>query len=613
MSIRKRNEFLEGDESDEDLNNGYEYDVGEESKPGLRSSKRRKVEPASDDESLDGIVDNEDNADTGIAEDFAQLEGQIVQQGKDHGGSEEEEVLADAALRNPKSSLKTSAPKRVAAAQKAAQRSGVVYISRVPPFMKPQTLRHFLAPHASKGIGRVFLTPEDHAAHTRRVKSGGNKKKSFTDGWVEFVSKREAKIAAETLNGNIIGGKKGNFYHDDLWNMKYLKGFKWSHLTEQIANENAERAARMREEMDRAIAAWSKGLNSDQALHAALNGNLKFAYTRYGCMLLLSQNTFDSPDWQIIRNICSQSNFDKLYEHIARHIKVTHIAINKPIPAINTNDHEENVLRAPSNFTPVYGDFGPSSCSSPPNQHEFDAAFWVTAKQNNVFQTWAPRWTMFSRGNISEKARLLTLPSVQEAVEQGMADGRGCAAVDLYAGIGYFAFSYLKAGVDKVLCWDLNPWSIEGLKRGALTNKWSFVANEANNDDLDAVEENQRRLCIFNESNELAAERIGQLRDRLPPVRHVNCGLLPTSRASWQVAVKVMDPHLGGWVHVHENFAVQEIEQKSQEVRSAFQHMVNGDGECGLVNLDYVHRLKSYAPGVMHCVIDIHIPPHKSG
>jgi ESF2/ABP1 family protein len=80
------------------------------------------------------------------------------------------------------------------------------------------------------------------------VKSGGNKKKSFTDGWVEFASKREARIAAETLNGNIIGGKKGGFYHDDLWNIKYLKGgFKWSHLTEQIANENAERQARLRE------------------------------------------------------------------------------------------------------------------------------------------------------------------------------------------------------------------------------------------------------------------------------------------------------------------------------------------------------------------------------
>ena len=30
------------------------------------------------------------------------------------------------------------------------------------------------------------------------------------------------------------GGKKSGFYHDDIWNIKYLSGFKWSHLTEQI-------------------------------------------------------------------------------------------------------------------------------------------------------------------------------------------------------------------------------------------------------------------------------------------------------------------------------------------------------------------------------------------
>ena len=38
---------------------------------------------------------------------------------------------------------------------------------------------------------------------------------------------------------------------------------------------------------------------------------------------------------------------------------------------------------------------------------------------------------------------------------------------DLYAGIGYFAFSYAKAGVGKVLCWEINPWSVDGLRRGA--------------------------------------------------------------------------------------------------------------------------------------------------
>jgi ESF2/ABP1 family protein len=48
-----------------------------------------------------------------------------------------------------------------------------------------------------------------------------------------------------------VGGKKGGWYHDDVWNIKYLKGFKWHHLTEQIANENAERAARLRADISR--------------------------------------------------------------------------------------------------------------------------------------------------------------------------------------------------------------------------------------------------------------------------------------------------------------------------------------------------------------------------
>lgn len=65
----------------------------------------------------------------------------------------------------------------------------------------------------------------------------------------EFIHKKDAKLAAETLNAQIIGGKKGGYYHDDIWNLKYLQGFKWHHLTEQIANENAERGARLRTEI----------------------------------------------------------------------------------------------------------------------------------------------------------------------------------------------------------------------------------------------------------------------------------------------------------------------------------------------------------------------------
>ncbi|KAK4540489.1 hypothetical protein LTR36_009127 [Oleoguttula mirabilis] len=263
MSVRKRNEYLEGDESDEEVGNGYDSDEAEKSRGAVssRSNKRRKTDGDSDEESFHsfaeddtekravGDVRNEASKPATKSADRFVLGSDFEDEERDAVGlPDEDAALAPTVLA---STTKSRTLKSVAAAEKAARKSGVVYISRVPPFMKPQTLRHFLTPHASKGLGRIFLTPEDHTTHVQRVKRGGNKKKSFTDGWVEFTSKTEAQAAAEMLNGGIIGGKKGNFYHDDLWNMKYLKGFKWSHLTEQIANENAERAARLREEVRR--------------------------------------------------------------------------------------------------------------------------------------------------------------------------------------------------------------------------------------------------------------------------------------------------------------------------------------------------------------------------
>jgi ESF2/ABP1 family protein len=270
MVTRKHNEFLDLDESENEVSDGYQSEAQEESRGKIassRSAKRRKVDTQSDD-SDDGDDDVEDvssklvkalskgkSAAPKADSRFAKLQ-EFEDEGDKEHGTEEDELEAedgeeDADPTAPSEKAGRTAPKSVLRAEKAARKSGVVYISRVPPFMKPHTLKHFLEEHAPKGLGRIFLTPEDHTRYLQRKKSGGNKKKSFTDGWVEFVSKNDAKAAASILNGNIMGGKKGNYYHDDLWNMKYLKGFKWSHLTEQIAAENAEREARLREEIRR--------------------------------------------------------------------------------------------------------------------------------------------------------------------------------------------------------------------------------------------------------------------------------------------------------------------------------------------------------------------------
>lgn len=247
MSTLKRNEWLDGGESEEELGDAYDSDAQEESRGALagRSIKRRKVDEDEDDVSEDDLEED-------IIEETGANDTTDGDQSQDARFSQLDEGDLDTATKPLASKTQTVKPltvKQLAASQKATQKTGVIYLSRIPPFMKPATLKHFLDGYGD--IGRIFLSPEDPTSHARRVRSGGNKKKSFTDGWVEFKSKKDAKIVAETLNGNIVGGKKGNFYHDDVWNIKYLKGFKWHHLTDQIANENAERAARLRAEISR--------------------------------------------------------------------------------------------------------------------------------------------------------------------------------------------------------------------------------------------------------------------------------------------------------------------------------------------------------------------------
>ncbi|KAK9467376.1 hypothetical protein V1512DRAFT_261054 [Lipomyces arxii] len=151
---------------------------------------------------------------------------------------------------NEKGVLKKLTSKELEDNRAKIEKSGVVYLSRIPPYMKPAKVRQVLLRFGE--IGRVFLTPEDPKVYARRVRFGGNKKRNFTEGWVEFNDKRQAKLCASTMNGQIIGGRKGSYYYDDILNIKYLPKFKWHHLTEQIAYENQSRQAKLRAEISQA-------------------------------------------------------------------------------------------------------------------------------------------------------------------------------------------------------------------------------------------------------------------------------------------------------------------------------------------------------------------------
>ena len=122
-----------------------------------------------------------------------------------------------------------------------------MYLSRIPPYMRPAKMKHLLSSYGE--ITNLYLVPEDDSLRRRRKKSGGNTRKNYVEGWVEYSDKRVAKNVALCLNNTMIGGPKGSYYHDDIWNLKYLSKFRWEHLTEKISYERRVREQRVRHEV----------------------------------------------------------------------------------------------------------------------------------------------------------------------------------------------------------------------------------------------------------------------------------------------------------------------------------------------------------------------------
>jgi len=125
---------------------------------------------------------------------------------------------------------------------------GVIHLASMPLTMQVQKIRHIFEQFGE--VGRVYLAPEDKFRHESRKKQGGNRKLRYTEGWIEFADRRLAKRVAQTLNGTTIGGKKRhNFFRDDMWNMRYLPGFKWHMLKEDTIYNQQVRKARLEQRM----------------------------------------------------------------------------------------------------------------------------------------------------------------------------------------------------------------------------------------------------------------------------------------------------------------------------------------------------------------------------
>lgn len=292
----------------------------------------------------------------------------------------------------------------------------------------------------------------------------------------------------------------------------------------------------------------------------------------YTPMVMFSPGWLETDAWKL--------GLGQNYFHFCHHLTVafsnntgsniTHIAVNQPIS--NTD-----IMRRPENITPIYGDFGVTVDTETPSRSQLDLAFWCWTVQNGIHQTWCPKYTMFSRGNIKEKKRVLdNFPHLQ-----------GSYVLDYYAGIGYFTLSYAKNGA-RVICWEINPWSIEALARNCDANnlRYKMCYHSVDFDDVTQV-------YIVPRSNETCQELLGGTK---LPISHINLGLLPSSQPSWPLTtwavreVSTTKP----MVHVHENVHVNSIDEFGDRVKESF---------CG--DVVETTKVKTFAPDVWHVVYDV--------
>lgn len=428
------------------------------------------------------------------------------------------------------------------------------------------------------------------------------------------------------------------------------RGTKSSDATPSIGSPSTSTMSRPKSKppnpISAAVCEWFDGHSGELTLLDAsvdsLVAEAPKRWVTYEPMILLPSGSFTSPAWRKVLSTVSLDCSNDLWDTTLRKIggktreKVTHLAANDGIPLTVSADtaaegnadsspeeqqQHENILRSPIGLRILRGDFGPSETPGRTvTSDDFDRALWARTKQNGIHQTWAPRWTMFSRGNVKEKARLLAFhdapsPPSEEALRplahrvQSRTALSKSWAVDLYAGIGYFVFSYAKLGM-RVLCWELNPWSVEGLRRGARANGWPVKIIQG--PDLarptrELVSE-EDKIVVFLENNQEAARRVRELRSHGfdLPVRHVNCGLLPRSDDSWEAARAILGRAEDGWLHLHENVGVNDIEHRRNEIQELFDGWDERGGRNRVAKVENVELVKTFAPDVWHCVFDVY-------
>jgi len=132
MPAEKRNHFLDVDESEDDESQGYDSEA-EQARKG--SSKRRKLDLDPESDEGEDEIDDESQSD-----DEEQKDAENKEHEKKIDGDKEKSSSKDKSTPKDTSDItaiaKPLTKKNLVATEKSVKRSGVVYISRIPPFSK---------------------------------------------------------------------------------------------------------------------------------------------------------------------------------------------------------------------------------------------------------------------------------------------------------------------------------------------------------------------------------------------------------------------------------------------------------------------------------------------
>ncbi len=173
-----------------------------------------------------------------------------------------------------------------------------------------------------------------------------------------------------------------------------------------------------------------------------------------------------------------------------------------------------------------------------------------------------PKEIMFSSGNVDERKRMATVAGREEQV------------LDLFSGIGYFAIPMAKFSTPKkIVACEINPVAYRYLKENIVLN-----------DVVDILDP------VFGDNRKTAPE---QWADR------VLLRYLDNTKSFLPLALKALKQK-GGILHFHEVYPHENIPDIAfQEIKSI---ATNYFKNIELVNWKIV---KSYAPGIVHAVLDI--------